>query len=343
MIAKRHLFFITQNYSYSILRPLQQAIIDQGGEVAWFLSGNELNYDYLQINERRVHDIASAIHYSPDVVYAPGNVIPDMIPGIKVNLSHGFNVDGKPDHFTIRHFFDLYCTQGPDTTAPFQELAEQYGYFSVIETGWPKLDPLFANTIAEPKNDKPTVLYASTFSKRLTSAPYLINHIKELAKNTDWHWLVTLHPKTSIELVNAYKALQSDNLEFIETDDLIPTLRQADAMLCDTSSIMYEFLLTRKPVVTYQNKVSNPYFLNTNSVEELQPLLAHALSRPNSLIQEIKKYTATIHPYTDGKSSLRVLEAVDWFLKTGHKGLCKKPLNLIRRIKIRKQLAYHKW
>ena len=30
------------------------------------------------------------------------------------------------------------------TTAPFEELARQYGHFAVAETGWPKLDPLFA-------------------------------------------------------------------------------------------------------------------------------------------------------------------------------------------------------
>jgi len=340
MHAQRHLFFITQNYSYSILRPLQHAIRVRGGEVAWLLAGKELNYDYLRDDEHRIYSIEEAINYAPDACYAPGNDIPDMIPGIKVNLSHGFNVDGKPNHFTIRGFFDLYCTQGPDTTRPFQQLAKKHGYFRVVETGWPKLDPLFSNTYTKVQTEQPTILYASTFSKRLTSAPHLISQIKQLANvNKNWRWLVTLHPKMKPEVVAAYKAIQSDNLRYIESDDLIPVLLQADAMLCDTSSIMHEFLLTQKPVVTFKNKIKNPYLLNTNNADEIVDMITQALSRPEELMQAIKRYTKIIHPRTDGKSSARVLDAVEWFLSEGHKGLRKKYLNPLRRYKIRKKFC----
>lgn len=336
MLAQRHLFFITQNYSYSILRPLQSAIQARGGEVAWLLAGNELNYDYLHDDERRICSVEEAIHYAPDACYAPGDVIPYMIPGVKASVFHGFNVAGKKNKFKIRGFFDLYCTQGADTTQPFQALAKKHKNFRTIETGWPKLDPLFSNASQGKPNEKPTILYSSTFSERLTSAPYLISTIKQLAAKSNWQWLVTLHPKIKPEIVSAYKAMQSDNLRYIESDDLIPVLRQADAMLCDTSSIMYEFLLTQKPVVTFKNKIENPYFLNTNNAEEIESLIAQALLKPEVLMQAIKHYSATIHPYTDGKSSDRVLDAVEWFLSEGHKGLRKKYLSPLRRYKIRR-------
>jgi len=257
MHAQRHLFFLTQNYSYSILRPLQTAILARGGKVAWFLSGSELNHDYLREDEQRIPNVEEAIKFAPDACYAPGDIIPYMLPGIKVSLFHGFNVAGKRNKFKVRGLFDLYCTQGPDTTEPFQRLAKRHKNFRIVETGWPKLDPLFQQLSKNTPNEKPVILYASTFSERLSSAPHLVNKIKELSTNSDWQWLVTLHPKMKSEIVVAYKAIQHSNLRYIESDDLIPTLLKADVMLCDTSSIMYEFLLTQKPIVTYKNIVKN--------------------------------------------------------------------------------------
>ncbi|NOX27147.1 MAG: CDP-glycerol--glycerophosphate glycerophosphotransferase [Gammaproteobacteria bacterium] len=339
----RHLFFITQNYSYSILRPLQDVIRKRGEEVAWLLAGDELNYNYLREDETRLHTVEEAIHYSPDACYAPGDAIPYMIPGIKVNVFHGFNVAGKKNKFKIRGFFDLYCTQGPDTTQPFQRLSEKHNSFRAIETGWPKLDPLFTNTTSKLNAKKPTILYSSTFSDRLSSAPHLLTTIKQLASQEDWRWLITLHPKMKQDVVADYKAIQNEKITFIESDNLIPILLQADVMLCDASSIMYEFLLMKKPVVTFNNPVKSAYFLNTNNNNEISSLLKYALSKPNSLMQSIDDYTKTIHPNTDGASSERVLDAVEWFMNDGCRGLRKKPLNLLRRYKIRKKLGYYKW
>ena len=44
-----------------------------------------------------------------------------------------------------------------------------------------------------------------------------------------------LHPKMPIEIVNQYKSIQSDNLTFIETDDVQPLLQKTDVLVCDTS------------------------------------------------------------------------------------------------------------
>ncbi len=55
------------------------------------------------------------------------------------------------------------------------------------------------------------------------------------------------------EVISQYKAIQSEHLSFIETDNVIPLLLQADVMVCDTSSVIPMFLVQNKPVVTYKN------------------------------------------------------------------------------------------
>ncbi|MAF82734.1 MAG: CDP-glycerol glycerophosphotransferase family protein [Gammaproteobacteria bacterium] len=341
---KRYLFYVSQNYSFQILRPLQQAICNRGDEVRWFLAGNEVNRDYLCSAEVQLGTIADIIEYQPLAVFAPGNMIPGFIPGLKVALFHGFDVGkmnrrGGEDHFQIRGCFDLYCTQGPSTTARFQELAEQHGYFRVVETGWPAIDPLFDAVDSDSGNRKPTILLCSTFSRNLTCAPHLFDEVARIRNKADWRWLVQFHPKMPADIIIRYKELQNENLTFIETDDVLPLLQQADLMVCDTSSVLVMFLLLQKPVVTYKNISPGPYMHDISEASGLESAIANALKNPPELMQEIRQFANLIHPYRDGLSSERVLQAVEEHL-SGSFTLKRKPRNIIRNFKARKKLAY---
>jgi len=151
MTSTRYLFYIAHNYSFEILRPLQQVILAQGDEVKWLAVGKEVTLSYFQENESLLSSIDDARAYSPDASFAPGNEIPNFIPGLKVQVFHGLEWK-KKGHFVIRDFFDLYCTHGPATTSRFNDLAKQHKFFDVVETGWPKLDYLFT-TPAMPIKD----------------------------------------------------------------------------------------------------------------------------------------------------------------------------------------------
>ena len=347
-----YLLFVSQTYSFSILRPLHDAIVERGDRAAWFLEG--VSDKHLKDNEKLITNIEDVKTFNPRAVFVPGNWVPDFFPGIKVQVFHGFNVHkragSKQDHFRIRGLFDLYCTQGPDTTEPFQRLAEKYKYFKVTETGWPKLDPLFSeNKINDLRDEigtkKPIVLYASTFSPALTSAPQLFESIKKLSQDPKWHWLVTLHPKTPKSLVSQYQELQGSNLTFKHSDEgVLPLLKTADVMLCDTSSILLEFLLLQKPVVTFNSAIRGPHLLNIDNADDIEKTITEALTRPEALMNEIKKYSEHIHPYHDGESSLRVLDAADNFFKNKEMSRLKsKPFNLWRKIQMRKKLGYYKF
>ena len=352
MPPKKYLMYISQNYSYAILRPLQTEIIAMGGTVAWFLEGDEVSSAYLENSEQRLSTIHDVRLWKPEVVFVPGNVVPSFIPGIKVGVFHGFNVGklnrrGGEDHFQIRHCFDLYCTQGPDTTLKFKQIVEQDKTFDVIETGWPALDPLFTENKNNPfidKNDtRKTVLLCSTFSRNLSCASIVYEKIKELSQTGEWRWLVQFHPKMDKEVVERYKSIQNKNLQFIETDNVLPLLQAADVMLCDTSSILIMYLLQEKPVVVFNNHSDNDALLHINDVEEIHSALYFALERPLPLMQKIKKYCELIHPYKDGGSSVRVLRAVEYFIDNKFLGLKNKPVNLLRKLKMRKKLSYWKW
>ncbi|MGL4473564.1 MAG: CDP-glycerol--glycerophosphate glycerophosphotransferase [Shewanella sp.] len=344
--------YIAQNYSYAILRPLQQEIIAQGGEVRWFLEGDEVNPSLLKPSETRLLTVDDVTQWQPDAVFVPGNTVPNFIPGVKVGVFHGFNAGkinrrGREDHFEIRGCFDLYCTQGHDTTSVFNRLSDEYGFFKVTQTGWPALDPLFTPVTKNPYVDnddtRKTVLMCSTFSRNLTCAPHLYNEIKILSESGKWRWLIQFHPKMPIEVVEMYKELQGPNLTFVETDNVIPLLQAADVMLCDTSSILIMFLLQQKPVVTFKNLNPQPHLMNIEDSQEIESALTHALEQPTDLMNEITKYSQIIHPYKDGQSSARVLAAANELISSGLGSLSSKPLNLIRELKMRTKLNYWKW
>ncbi len=346
---KHYLFYVSQLYALAILRPLQEEIRRNGDHVAWFFDSPAAGVDFLREDEILLRTVTEVKNYNPCAVFVPGNVVPDFFPGIKVQVFHGLATDetGKKGHYRIRGFFDLYCTHGPEGTAKFEQLAQQHGYFQVKETGWPKLDPLFHDRLTGNLpfrliEGRPTVLFGSTFSPTLSAARQLLPTIAELSATGRWHWLVTLHPKMDPETVDAYRALVGPNLDFIDSHhDLTPVLQAADVMLCDTSSIAIEFQMLEKPLVTYRTKVPGPHLIDVVSMVEVESALAHALTRPASLLVETRRFVDRLHPWRDGHSSQRVLEAVDHF-DGDARGLKQKPLNLLRKFKLRRRLGYYR-
>lgn len=329
---KRYLLFVSKPYSFEILRPLQRAIRARGDQAAWFVHG--IASPPLTPDELRLETVAAVKQFKPDAVFAPGNWVPDFFPGLKVQVFHGFGIE-KKGHFRIRGFFDLYCTHGPATTGPFQALAREHGYFSVVETGWPKMDPLFQEVAATPPNPRPVILYAPTFSPALGSAAALRDTIATLARNAPWQWIVKFHPKTASEVVAAYRELLGSNLTVADSDGLLPLLRRADVMLSDTSSVVSEFLMLDKPVVTYRTHSPGAHVIDIRDSSALEAALTRALARPDDVMQGARAFIAQMHPYRDGKSSERVLQAVDSTLQDDRRARTTKPLNLYRRLALR--------
>lgn len=341
-----YLLFATELYALPILRPLAVAIAARGGKSAWCVPQQLLGH--LRDDEPALQTAGQVQVFAPDVVLVTSNWVPGFLPGIKVQVFHGFNVEKRTSqrgHFRVRGLFDLYCTQGPATTTPFQALARRHQHFAVVETGWPKLDPLLRqSTHADgflPPDSRPVIAYAPTFTQSLTSAHHLYDVIADAVHSGEWYWLLTAHPKSSPEVIARYAALAGANARFVQADALTDMLAAADVLISDTSSVISEFVVSGKPVVTFRNRVPQPHMLDIRQPDQLLPAVREALHPPAELLAEISRYAAFVHPTRDGRASERVLAAADALL-AGHLGpLARKPLNLWRRLQSR--VRYRRW
>ncbi|GAA0887409.1 CDP-glycerol glycerophosphotransferase family protein [Rhodanobacter soli] len=335
---KHYLLYGSERYALAILRPLQEAIRARGDEAAWFFDGP--GAEDLVAGERLL-TVAEVRAWQPIAVITSSNAVPHFFPGVKVETFHGFDA-GKPRHIYVRGFFDLYCTTGPRDTAQFQAIADKLGHFSVIETGFPKLDPFMQEITGPlpPVRQPPVILYHSTFSPSWSAAETLYEEVKRLSRDGRWRWIVTFHPKMNPETTAKFKALQNEYLRFAENDNILELFPQVDLMCSDTSSALNEFLLTGKPVVTFKNRRPGPQLIDIDDPAQFESAIERALARPPELLQAIRDYADAIHPYRDGRSSERVLDAIDTFIARGAKNRRRKPLNLWRKLKIRRRIGY---
>lgn len=345
-MKKHYLFFVSVAYSYPILRPLQDEILRRGDEVAWFIESD--CPVMLERNERWLRSVHEVMEYQPIAVFAPGNYIYDFFPGVKVSLFHGYPInkrgDEKDDHFSVRGWFDVYCTQGETSTLPFKELERKYGFFKVYETGWCKGDTFVKEREHTTHNARPVVLYSTTFTKSVTSAPYLFDTIKRLAKEKDWDWILSFHPKfDDMDVLKRYKELAKDcsNITFHETGLVdAALLNRADVLLSDASSVIVEFMMLDKPVVTYYNTTPGKHLLNVTDVNAIEPALEKAISRPAELMEHIRAYVHKHESHLDGESSARVLDAVNNYIWYYQGRTRTKPWNLVRKFKLRWRVGY---
>jgi CDP-glycerol glycerophosphotransferase (TagB/SpsB family) len=222
-------------------------------------------------------------------------------------------------------------------------LKKKYGNFDVIETGWPKLDSygLHKSSYESEKKEllktyqtDKILLYAPTFSPSLTSAPDLLTDIETLATDTGYLIMVKFHDLMNESLIHTYKALSEKhkNMLFVEEKNIIKFLLLADLLISDTSSVIYEFLLLNKPAISFKTISKNIRWDNLTEKGQLTKSVLSNLKQ--DLFQEERlALNAMYHPYNDGKSALRMIQAVEEYA-SNHKIPEHRELTLDRKIKI---------
>ncbi|MCQ2236342.1 MAG: CDP-glycerol glycerophosphotransferase family protein [Bacteroidales bacterium] len=347
---KRYLLFASHSYSYDIMRPIQSAIRQRGDMVAWFLEDS--CPDRLFDDEVRLKSFDEVFAYNPIACIVPGNVVYDFFPGVKVQVFHGYPVRKRgervDENFRMRGWFDIYCSPGSSSNVILSALENKLGYFKYYETGWPRIDE-FMSIPADTRSalhNPPTILYAPTFTKRVTSVYVMDKLIDDLCQKTNWNWLLSFHPLiTDVSVINNYRALERKypgRVAFNDPNTQIDRFMNTDVMLTDSSAIICEYLMFGKLVVTYRNTCPAPHIIDCHELLEVQGAIERALSRPSDILSHADSYIRQHESFFDGKNSHRILDAIDDFIDNYQGKLKRKPLNLVRRLKLRKRLGYWK-
>jgi len=336
----KFLFYISKKYSIPIIEPIVEYLEQTDHEYAFFVSGKVQAFLPESWLAAEIHiSVITAKTFNPDFVLVPGNFVDFRIPGIKVQLFHGLGVE-KSSHYKIRHFFDVYCTSGPFVTKRFLALKKKYKYFEILETGWPKVDHILSFPIADLAKKyeiplaKKNILFAPTHSSKMESATELMNVIPQIIREDEF-WLIKFHELMNKNLVSEFKQKLSSNVYFIEDFDITPYLHAADLLISDTSSVIYEFMLLDKPVISYKTQSRLNKGMNITDPTVLRDAIDWSLANPGNHYEQRKKHIQEINPYLDGKISQRLI--MNLIENKDKLSSVKKPLNLFRKM----QILYH--
>ena len=138
--------------------------------------------------------------------------------------------------------------------------------------------------------------------------------------------------------IDNYKALakNTDTIVFQTENDITKFLLISDILVSDTSSVIYEFILLNKPVITFNNISTNILWENSDDYTKLNTLIEKTITKDpfkNNRAEVIAEY----HPYNDGKSALRMVEAVEAYLKENPVPE-KRKISTFRKLKTRYKL-----
>lgn len=333
--------FCQNAYAFGIMKPIRDLLLSDDYQFIWFIP-KKLVFNFPFKEDNFTTSILELQFFNSDVIFVPGNEVPHYLRGLKVQIFHGLAGE-KKGHFRIRDYFDLYLTQGPYFTQKFNELRDKHRNFDVIETGWPKLDVYGKNKdvfnkerqeILESYHTDKIVLYAPTFSPSLTSAPFLVDELRDLALKTGYLILIKFHDLMDIKWVNTYKELAQKlpNIVVKEEKNIIKFLMQADILISDTSSVIYEFLLLNKPVISFKNISENIEWDDSKEYNSLtERVLKNIKEDPYKAQREY--VNKQFHPYNDAQSARRMIQTVKEYIDK--KGVpTKRILSLTRRLKI---------
>ena len=337
----RIVLFCENKYAIDILKPIHDEALREGGNnILWYIHRKRISNFPLDGEVEWTYDIQQIYDFSPEAIFVPGNIVPYYLPGVKIQVFHGYAAE-KKDHWIIRRYFDTYFTQGPYFTSHFEASARKYGDFEVRETGWTKQDWIYRHLhdyddekqrLLSRYGKSSVVLYAPTFSPKLTSLPFIKPALEQLCASRDILLILKFHPLTASVWTDEYREWAKDRKDavYIESSENVTRYQMmSDLMISDTSSSVYEFLLLDRPVVTFRTIAKDIYWENIDDPDQLTDAFDRALNDPDAAAKR-RWIVDNYDPHMDGKCCQRMIaQAQDYIDRHGVPS--KRRLNLWRK------------
>jgi len=246
---------------------------------------------------------------------------------VKIGFAHGaysFKRHSKASYYNL---FDLFFM----TSSHDIERVRRLGVTTDLAVAYPKIDPVFNGTISAEhlgqlsqklgtcyNKGKKTLLFSATWDGSSMSAIHKwYDKISKLSGK--YNLLVTLHSWMSQKYVSAIKA--SKDVFFIEEDVFYDYIKLADVCISDTSSVIAEFCLLDKPIITFTvpftsrtlpdvmeliQKVS----LQIDSFEEIETAVETLLQNPQEYNEARREVVRIMFDNPDGQAGKRAAEKI---------------------------------
>jgi Putative glycosyl/glycerophosphate transferases involved in teichoic acid biosynthesis TagF/TagB/EpsJ/RodC len=256
---------------------------------------------------------------------------------IKIGFDHGAYNFKRFSKAYYYNRFDAYFMSSEAEVAR----AQKRGIKTVRTIGFPKIDPVFDGSIGpqqlrdlaariglDPK--KKTLLFSSTWDGSGMSAVHI--WYKRISSLKDhYNLMVTVHAWMS----ETYRKELKNNrdLLFIDDYEILQYIMIADVCIGDTNSLLAEFCLLDKPIITFRvpatartmpdvieliEKIS----IRIDTFEELAPAVEKLLNNGDTLSAQRKEAVKITLGEPDGKAGLRAADEIIKLLPE----LCPAPL-----------------
>jgi len=244
---------------------------------------------------------------------------------VKIGLEHGaYNFKRFPKAYYY-NLFNLYLM----TSFADVKRLKTLGAKPVKAIGYPKSDPLFDGSYSPQMLDKlraelqldpgkPTVFFSSTWDGSGMSAIHKWFDKLHIIKDT-YNILVTLHPRMS----DSYKKdlRKQPGIYYIEAMDIYPYLLLADVCIGDTNSLIAEFCIVNRPIITFSIKATKRTLddvielikgisIRIDDFSELPAAVIQAMETAETTSEKRKNVISTLIDPLDGKAGWRAAQEI---------------------------------
>lgn len=243
----------------------------------------------------------------------------------KIGFEHGaYNFKRFSKSYYYNMFDVFFMTSQADV-----ERVKKMGVKTAIAIGYPKIDSACNGSItvadlqrlsAKLKLDKTkkTVLFSSTWDgSGMSAIEKWYDRIDNLSNK--YNILATVHSNMS----DKYKLALRDNpnIHFIEDYEIIRYIMLSDVCIGDTNSLIAEFCLLDKPIITFRVphthrvlpdiiQIIEKISIRIDSIEEVSAAIEHSINNPDEFSEGRRGTTALMLDNVDGNAGLRAAEQI---------------------------------